>query len=122
VFICVFASKVLKIFIILHRNRLVSEVADFGLEEQGSRERERERQTDRGVLRNSAVNYLDYRASVKYSTWSVRESKVGLYSNLDREISGTVLSACTGRPCDMKPLFSTPAPACANGSVFEQQR
>lgn len=111
-----FASKVLKIFIILHRNRLVSEVTDFGLEEQGSRERER----DRGVLRNSAVNYLAYRASVKYSTWSVRESKVGLHSNLDREISGPVLSACTGRPCDMKPLFSTPARACANGSVFEQ--
>ena len=71
-FTCVFASKVFKIFIILHRNSLVSKVADIGLGEQGKRERERERERERGVLRNSAVSCLDYRALVKYSTWGVR--------------------------------------------------
>jgi hypothetical protein len=70
VFTRVFASKAFKIFVILHRNRLVSKVAAFGLGEQGKRERERER--ERGVFRNSGVNCLDYRASVKNSTWSVR--------------------------------------------------
>jgi hypothetical protein len=47
VFICLFASQVLKIFIILHRNRLVSKdlqsrVRGEGGRERGGREREGE--------------------------------------------------------------------------------